>query len=1019
MTATTLEIPFVRGIEAEGDNSATTELQMTKAGPLLKMKVAHNVHIRPESADVLHRRPGVTIRGPGRTKRSTVGAIDSRLVLLQNDKVLLEDGVSTFRSIQDLPTLSEVSTQRLQTSSTSEIMSVGYADYAPTTDSACVVQTTRAYGSSDIELRVQRKYAGAWQRYETLNTILSFNVNAGTRRSWVFTNSAGGWTIIMGGGSGATPSIAYRTTGFVDGVFTSLTDIQLSALIWDVVPYSNGWVVLYQDTTTNRLKIAQISSTFVVSGTTNVTVAGAVNPSVAGLVWLGGTTFHVWHGGYTSDNNTLYLHQVVLGGSSTSLLTQINACGSANTLAAMSVGGGAVVATSSLTTEAASYCYLVAGTDPLLVPSQRVGRLFRANTSGVAANNNYVGAFYPRSRLWTSSEWFGARLFGVQQAIYGVWHLNGGLTFQAIRVESYPICYHSVNLGAQSKITFDLVPRAGAMWISPDGSEAKAVFWSQDAKHCVLSHVGYSETTGQIVSHAGFDVLLGGVPRYFDGVELVPAGLPQAPIFTVAAFGGGALAAGEYAYAIVWEWWDARGRRQQSPASIQVVTVGALGSVSIEIDPSSLPIDERLYTSRTKPRGIVYRNQVGGSILNRAPDSATISLDVSTLLNSYVIAWTDNGSLNFSVGEPLYTSVAGAGELPSTALESTRFLRGYSDRFVYVSTLFPESLTYTKTLRQGRAIEPYQDLVMILPARITALAYQDGNIYAFSANNVWGVNPSFADDTGQGGGAVDPVPLSTGIGCTQPLSVVETPVGVFFVGPRGVYQIPRGGGPPQYLGLNVEAFFLDYPNVSGSTHNSRTHEVLWVLNNGTDHRILVFNYQFGQWFSWRVGDPVSHSAEISTLSGGVTLLPSGYVFGERGTGAPSPIYACSDIATQDTGHTVTSEIPLEVQSADISLPGSLGGQSRVLSLSLDATGAVGSQILISESHNSGTTWSTERAISTSGPNPPIYQFVTQKTRGVRFRLRTTSGVAPEVLSGVSLRVSGLGRSFTSNGNRRG
>lgn len=1010
MTAQSFDIPFVSGIQAAGDKSASTEFPPGKG--VLKLEAAHNVHVRPEHADVLYVRPGVTLRGPQRTKRSTVATIDNKLALVQSDKVVLEDATNTFRSISDVPVVGEVATQRLQTTPTAEIMSVGYADYTPSSDSACVVQVTRDYGGTTLELRVQRKLNGNWQRYELLNQFIA-NVNAGTRRGWVFGNAAGGWTVFCGGATSATPSVAYRHTTAVDGTFTSITDLITSALIWDVVPYSNGWVVLYQDTTTNRLKIAQVNTSFAVSSTTTVTTSGATTPTVAGLVWLGSTTFHIWHGGYSADSDTLYMHQVVLGGASTSFLSQANACGSGNTLAAMSVGGSSSVATSGGSTEAASYCYVLGGSGP----SQKVGRLFRSNTSAVASFNNYVGAFYPRSRLWTSPDFFGARLFGVQRSIYGVWHLNGGLTSQGILVESYPLVYHSVDLGSQSTITFDLVPRASSMWVSSDGSQAKAVFWSQDAKHCVLSHIGYPDTCGQIVSHSGFDVVLGGVPRYFDGVELVPAGLPQAPIFTLIPGSSGTLTAGAYAYAIVWEWVDSRGRRQQSPATIQVVTVGASGSVSIELDPSSLPVDERLFSRRTKPRGVVYRSQLGGSILNRAPEANTISLVSDTLLMSYVVSWADTGAINFANGEPLYTSNGGASELVSTALESTNLLRGYSDRFISVRPLFPESLNYTKTIRQGRGIEPNPALVMVLPSRITALACQDGNVYGFSADNVWALSPSFADDTGNGGGGVDPVPLSVGIGCTQPLSVIETAVGVFFVGPRGVYLIARGGGPPQYIGADVEPVFLDYPTVTGVAHNSRTHEVVWVLTNGSDHRVLVFNYQVGQWFTWRIGSTTTHAAEITTMLGGVTLLPAGFVFGERGSQSVGAAYACSDAATVDTGSGGTAQLPIEVQSRDIGL--AIGAMTRVLSMSLEASGDPSSAVLMSESHDSGATWSTERTINTGSPNPPIYQFVKQKTRGVRFRIRTTTGVSPTVLSGVSLRISGLGKSMTGNAYRRG
>jgi len=50
MPATTVEIPFVQGTQASGDKDAVTE-----AG---KLVTVHNLHVRPEKADVFTLRPG-------------------------------------------------------------------------------------------------------------------------------------------------------------------------------------------------------------------------------------------------------------------------------------------------------------------------------------------------------------------------------------------------------------------------------------------------------------------------------------------------------------------------------------------------------------------------------------------------------------------------------------------------------------------------------------------------------------------------------------------------------------------------------------------------------------------------------------------------------------------------------------------------------------------------------------------------------------------------------------------------
>jgi hypothetical protein len=1002
MTATTLELPFVRGVQTAGDKRAATEFAE------LKLETAHNVHVRPEHADVLYRRPGMASTGAARTSRCTVGQIGDTLTLMQDQQTLLPDpagGAVVLGSTYQVTELSSMPVEGLAGApgeTGRAIMAMGYTEADG--DNACIVRTTTLGGSH--RLQTQRKRAGVWQ--ESVSHLISASSNVYWRRTFIF--CTGTQYVVFVGGRGGVPSVDVMTTSSLTGSFGAPATLLANAILWDVVPYSSGWLLLYHETGSNSLRLVQVTSVFGL-GTATTIFTGLGVAAVAGVVWIGGTTAHVWHGGWPSDSDTLYLNQVTVGGASAGVANFPNALGVGNTLSAMAVGGGSAVAASAGGTEAASYCYVTAGAGP----TAKLGRMWRATSGAVQTNNNYCGAIYPRTRLWTSGAFFGARLYGVQANVYGVWHFTASAGDERV---SYPVVLHSTTLGEASPIVYDLHPRACSMHVSTDGTEAKGIFWGENGAHVALAHVGFHASTGQCLSQSGITWWLSGAPRYYDGVALTLAGIAQRPAFALTPSGGGTLAAGVYAYAVVWEYYDRQGRRQQSPARVQTVTVGALGQVTLVIDPFTQPTDER-NNGDARLRARIYRTEPGGNVLRTASNS-TINVSSSLRYSSATyFNFTDSGGLyDFSAGETLYSTTSGAGELDSFAIESCTSLRGYSDRIVTVGTLFPGVVTYSKTLRQGRVVESNPNLILILPDAITALAYQDGNLYCFSATNVWALTPSFADDTGNGAGGVDPVPLATGIGCSQVLSIVETPVGVMFVGPRGVYMIARGGGPPQFIGADVEPMFLAYPTVYGAAHNARTHEVCWVLSNGSDHRVLVYNYQLGQWFTWRIGAAVHTS--LTTLDGGVAVVAGNFVFCQRGvTAGGQALLALSDALTTDT-HDVggTAQIALEVQSRDIALPGTLGGMSRVLTMSLDANGPA-SALSVSESHDSGATWSTERSISTVGTSPAMYQFVRQKTSGVRFRLRNPSGVGPVVMSGIALRVSGQGRPFTANTYRRG
>lgn len=1006
--ANRLEIPFTKGIQAAGNRNASSEPG--------KLDLAYNVHVRPEQAEVLYRRPGVTTVGT-RSKMTRVGRLDGRIALAQQNTVQIQNSTGAMQEALPYGLLSEISSTGLATSENEAILCCGYAEDSTGNAIAVTAHVPLGGTSTSVFYAIQLKNNGVWGFRQSANFSGLLSA-AGTRRFCIFESQADStrWVLFHSEGNNFQRMEILKSTG---GTFAPATVIA-NAILWDIVPYSTGWRVLYQSTATNRLIVADVSTAYATTTSVTVTAAGPISPTAAGLVYLGGTDLHVWHGGYAADSNTLYMHSIAWPAAAVSRLTLASVLddgSSNNAIVAMSVGGGPAVRNrAGSATEVASYCYIVGGAGN----TQKFGRIFRATVASVEAGRTFTGAIYPQARLWTGADFFGARVFGVYGTIMGVWQMTNGASGN-YGDTTIPMVYHSVTLGETP--TYDLVPRSNSMWVSSDGNEAKAILWNRSASQIDLVHCGWADTTGQIVESNGFQVMLGGVPRYWDGTYFRSLGIPTAPrVLTATPTATGTMAAGTYIYGFCWSFVDSVGRRMRSPATLVTVVVPASGRVDFDMDPASRFVDSMGYYGGLAGPNVaeleIYRSDPNGTQVRKI--TAYVSRTRMTLYSDSGNTVTqDTGSATFG-GEVLYTTGAGASELPSTAFESTTVMRGYSDRALWSGPLFPEVVSYTKTLRQGRVLEANQALTLIVPQPVTGLAYQDGNVYAFSADNCWAFAPQFADDTGNGTPSVDPVPLSTGIGCTQPRSIVETPGGVFFIGPRGYYMIARGGGPPQFVGADVEPYFIDYPTCQGVAHNTKTHEVAWVMSNGSDHRVIVLNYQAAQWFAWRIGDTgTAQATELTTLGGGVTCLSTGFVFGERGT-ANAAAYVCSDTQLTDVGSLATAQIPVEIRSRDIQ-PDGIGSICRVRSIVADVEGGASSVLRISESHDGGTTWSTEYSLATDdGNQPPVYQFAVQRTRGVRFRLRTITGdVPPLSLSGVSLSYSSGQRVHTSSSRRRG
>jgi hypothetical protein len=376
-------------------------------------------------------------------------------------------------------------------------------------------------------------------------------------------------------------------------------------------------------------------------------------------------------------------------------------------------------------------------------------------------------------------------------------------------------------------------------------------------------------------------------------------------------------------------------------------------------------------------------------------------------------------------------SAGGANELAATAFEECFLLAPYSDRIIGVSKSFPDQLWYTKTLQVARGIEPNQALYFRLPETSTGLAVQDGNIYWFSARNCYAFVPQFADDSGVGGGGVDPVPLAPGVGCVDSNSIVETPVGVFFIGPRGPWAIPRGGGAPTYVGAEVEQFFREFPTCRGAVYNSELSEVVFAMEADTaesNHCLIIFNHQTQQWYRWLIGHDY-----LATSSTAIVKALSNIAFAGRTLGVAGVASGTMEILhlTDDYGHPLTAtddqfiasdarEIHPYIETKNFTPHGGPAERFRANRIAIDAASG---DITISSSQNDGATWDSGYVFTDS--QNPIYRVPVQKCTGVRFRLYTTwNGTvlqdrAPVRFNGLTLYTSPLGRAQAGSAQYRG
>ena len=114
------------------------------------------------------------------------------------------------------------------------------------------------------------------------------------------------------------------------------------------------------------------------------------------------------------------------------------------------------------------------------------------------------------------------------------------------------------------------------------------------------------------------------------------------------------------------------------------------------------------------------------------------------------------------------------------------------------------------------------------PGNITALAVQDGTLYVFKETGIWAVGGEAPSDNGASGGLGTPRRIALDVGCVNPLSVVTTSLGTFFLSHRGIELLTRGGS-PVWIGEKVQTTLAAYPNVTSAVLDARNNLVRFTL----------------------------------------------------------------------------------------------------------------------------------------------------------------------------------------------
>lgn len=532
--------------------------------------------------------------------------------------------------------------------------------------------------------------------------------------------------------------------------------------------------------------------------------------------------------------------------------------------------------------------------------------------------------------------------------------------------------------------TFVALQNCVAVLTNADGFDESQV------QIAVYEYTSYNQSPHRDVASGGEPIIAGqptslvgradaaGVPG-FGGCEV---GYVHPPVITSTTSGGvippNSMDAGTYIYQAFYQWVDSWGRRHVSAPSAPVTHVlAATGSVTVEVIDTNVG-------QRTPPLGleaagpvvVLYRTLAGAVNFQQLPDAQPPnSTGIVTFLDQTNDAELAENAFAYTDG----------GVLPNALAPACRYVRRAEERLWCGGLWDPEIVEASKVTVPG---EPYcftghPSHQVVLPAPCTGLAYQDGQVVAFTADSIYLLGGDGPND--QGAGAfLPPRALVRGLGMRREdsASILETELGIIFRSRVGFYLIPRGFGTPEYIGAAVQN--EDNHVLSAALCETATQRLARFLVSESDEddqsqTVLTFDLLNRQWFKddynageqgfaeiggWPSGFALMmadldrdynpcviwyESEDVSGDAGASTVLPEGlstyieqevefawlYPFGYGGQGkvkklvvAAEPLGALQDLVLtasadeeeQVATWSVTDEIPVIYRGIDIARP---------------------------------------------------------------------------------------------------
>lgn len=368
--------------------------------------------------------------------------------------------------------------------------------------------------------------------------------------------------------------------------------------------------------------------------------------------------------------------------------------------------------------------------------------------------------------------------------------------------------------------------------------------------------------SGAAVEFGGALVFPGAQPLEFDGSrqswgDIHEPGFllyPEPPTLVEGAAASGSIPPGVRSYVARYKWVDVNGQVAYSATSTpaQITTANVNSSVQASVNGHALGARQNVQIE-------ILRTPKDGT----GDEYFRVSPSTFAGAAGSVITYTDTASeATLAAGVPL---AQGQGaEVENTGLPGVTDIKEHKNRLFAIDAEQPWRIRFSKEYVPGTGLGWFDGFVINTPQNtgpIYALASFDGHLIAIKRDTMYVIDGDFPDSNAAGPPIPLPALIPTGVGTTDPRSVIVTGLGVMFHSRKKGFWLLNRSLQAVYIGAQVEATAnTGSVVVSGATVTGDETHVRFTSEGGTTFVLDTYFLELGTpvWTTF-TGQPCVHS----------------------------------------------------------------------------------------------------------------------------------------------------------------